>query len=170
MLSSHANDPGLNRGCTHVVECVAYSASLKATGRMLIDKHARRINHNLVRLANLKDGIALAATGVGAVDRARRGMRRPRSVVDIQRVKGAYSSRSCAICQIREHELPTGQHHEPYSVQAGMLLLDIVCQYWVDPQIRFATEGYMTFGCRSLRWVIPKFHIAVHREHCRGQF
>ncbi|TFK82052.1 hypothetical protein K466DRAFT_603992 [Polyporus arcularius HHB13444] len=84
-VSTHANDPGLNRGCAYVVEGVAYRAFLKATGNMPTEKHAHCNNHNAVKLANLKDGAVLSATGVGAVDCARHGMRRPCSIGDLQK-------------------------------------------------------------------------------------
>ncbi len=84
-ISNDANDPTLNNGCAYIVAPDAYKVFLTATGNLPPEKHTHCNNHNAVKLANLKNGVHLAATGVGAVDCARHGFRRPCAVGDLQK-------------------------------------------------------------------------------------
>ncbi|TFK80373.1 hypothetical protein K466DRAFT_569698 [Polyporus arcularius HHB13444] len=59
--------------------------SSRPTGNLPPEKHTHCNNHNAVKLANLKNGVHLAATGVGAVDCARHGFRCPCAVGDLQK-------------------------------------------------------------------------------------
>ncbi|KAI0713195.1 hypothetical protein C8T65DRAFT_528834, partial [Cerioporus squamosus] len=84
-VSTDINDPTLNNGCAYMVRPGPYKDFLEATGNLPTEKHTHCNNHNAVKLANLKNGATLAATGVGAVDCARHGFRRPCAVGDLQK-------------------------------------------------------------------------------------
>ncbi len=99
-VSTDANDPTLNNGCAYIVAPEAYKAFLTATGNIPTEKHAHCNNHNAVKLANLKDSAILAATGVGAVDCARHGFRRPCSVGDLQKGERYVIFSDCAISSL----------------------------------------------------------------------
>lgn len=47
---------------------------------------------------------------------------------------------------------------------------DIACQYSINLLRRFETYAYGTLVWRTIRWAIPKFHIAAHRDHCRATY
>ncbi len=84
-VSCEESDPSLNDGIAYMVKEQQYKVFLEATGNLPPEKHTHCNNHNAVKLANLKNGALLAATGVGAVDCARHGFRRPASIGDLQK-------------------------------------------------------------------------------------
>ncbi|KAI0702783.1 hypothetical protein C8T65DRAFT_579081 [Cerioporus squamosus] len=159
-VSTDENDPTLNNGCSYIVSPAAYKDFLTATGNIPPEKHTHCNNHNAVKLANLKNGATLAATGVGAVDCARHGFRRPCSVGDLQKGE-RYANMD-------------------YLLHFTLLLTvipwitatyDIACQFGINLFSRFREiYGFDTLDSRSFRWAIPKFHINAHREYCRSQF
>ncbi|KAI0684667.1 hypothetical protein C8T65DRAFT_712959 [Cerioporus squamosus] len=165
-ISSEANDPDLNRGCAYVVEDRAYKAFLEATGNMPTEKHAHCNNHNAVKLANLKNHATLAATGIGAVDCARHGLRRPCSVGDLQKGERYANMDYLLNSTLRQMSSPT----QPLTHREVMAIYDIACQFGINLNTRFVTYGFTTLGIRSLRWAVPKFHIAAHREWCRSSY
>lgn len=82
---SDAVDPDLNKGCAYVVEETAYKKHLAKFDKQLMDPIDGCNNHDAVKLATLKNGAGLAATGMATVDCARHDMKRPCSTGDLQK-------------------------------------------------------------------------------------
>ncbi|RDX48568.1 hypothetical protein OH76DRAFT_1456274 [Lentinus brumalis] len=159
-VSCEESDPSLNDGIAYMVKEQQYKAFLEATGNLPPEKHTHCNNHNAVKLANLKNGALLAATGVGAVDCARHGFRRPASIGDLQKGE-RYANMDYLLMSTLCLTII------PWIVAT----YDIACQFGINLHHRFdEVYGWRTWAGRSLRWAIPKFHIAAHREYCRGQY
>ncbi|KAH9847790.1 hypothetical protein C2E23DRAFT_942536 [Lenzites betulinus] len=158
-VSNDINDPSLNNGCSYFVEESAYKSHLTTHGHIPTEKHPQCNNHNAVKLANTKNDGHLAATGVGTVDCARHGMKRASSVGDLQKGERYVNM---------DYLLHRSLLHTPIS--SLTVSYDIACQYSINLRQRFETYGYGTVVMRSIRWAIPKFHIAAHRDLCQASY
>lgn len=84
-MSNDAVDPSLNKGCAYVVEETAYKDHIAKFDNQRTDPTQSCNNHDAVKLATLKGGAGLAASGVATVDCARHDMKRPCSTGDLQK-------------------------------------------------------------------------------------
>ncbi|KAI0323812.1 hypothetical protein GY45DRAFT_1349685 [Cubamyces sp. BRFM 1775] len=158
-ISMDTLNPSLNNGLAYVVEDSAYKKHLDMYGHLPTEKGLPCNNHNTVKLANMKDSSHLAATGVGTVDCARHGLKRPCSVGDLQK-----GERYVNMDYLLHSSLATT------SIPSLTVSYDIACQYSVNLQCRFGMYQYGTLADRTIRWVIPKFHISAHQESCRANY
>ncbi|KAJ3007171.1 hypothetical protein NUW54_g3646 [Trametes sanguinea] len=102
-------------------------------GHLPTEKHSQCNNHNAIKLANSKDSSHLAATGVGTVDCARHGMKRPASVGDLQK-----GERYVNMDYLLHSSLSTT------TVPSSTISYDIACQYSVKLRRRFDAYSYAT--------------------------
>ena len=84
-VSSDATDPGLNRGYAYFVEESAYKTHLQIHGKEDQKEKSSCSNYDTVKLANMRGGHRVAASGVGTVECARHDMKRPCSIGDLQK-------------------------------------------------------------------------------------
>lgn len=84
-VSSDVVDPGLNRGYAYFVEENVYCAYLDTYDKDQHEEQSTCNSHNAVKLANMRGGERMAASGVGTVECVRHDMKRPSSVGDLQK-------------------------------------------------------------------------------------
>lgn len=84
-VSTDASDPGLNRGYAYFVEESAYKMHLQIHGKEDQKEKSSCHNHDAVKLANMRGGHGVAASGVGTVECARHDMKRPCSIGNLQK-------------------------------------------------------------------------------------
>ncbi|EIW53788.1 uncharacterized protein TRAVEDRAFT_134057, partial [Trametes versicolor FP-101664 SS1] len=157
-VSNDAVDPSLNKGCAYVVEETAYKDHIAKFDNQRTDPTQSCNNHDAVKLATLKGGAGLAASGVATVDCARHDMKRPCSTGDLQK-----GERYVNIDYLGNSSL---QQNTPIDIAASY---DISCQYSRKFDERFDNYGF-DVSRHDITWGIPKFHINAHQEKCRADY
>ncbi|KAK0490084.1 hypothetical protein EDD18DRAFT_1465849 [Armillaria luteobubalina] len=160
-VSSDEQDPGLNAGYAYFVENQAFKNYLQKYSDLLPEETNTCNNHNAIKLAQLR-GKGTAVSGVGAVVCARHDMRRPLSVVDLQKGE-AYLNMDYAV-------LSTLQCNTP---QQLVISYDIACQWTVNLWNRIAIygPGMAPPQCpENVIGLVPKFHLPAHIFQCQQNF
>lgn len=83
--SDDKRDPGLNNGYAYFVEEKKYKSYLATVSDLVPDEPSTCNNYDAVKLASIRGGNGVSASGVGAIECARHDMKRPLSVGDLQR-------------------------------------------------------------------------------------
>ncbi|KAF9789306.1 hypothetical protein BJ322DRAFT_1000561 [Thelephora terrestris] len=123
-------------------------------------------NFNAVSQAYTKNARGYTVTGVGAVDCARHGFKRPNGIVDLQKGE-RYSNMDFALLSTLIPSLNAG-------ISQVLISYDIGCQWHKNIQNRI--NAYAAFpplqlsGLEYWRVVVPKFHISGHGAECQALF
>ncbi|KAL4261314.1 CxC2-like cysteine cluster KDZ transposase-associated domain-containing protein [Pleurotus pulmonarius] len=161
--SNDIRDPGLNQGFAYFVEEKKYKEFLAATTDLIATEASTCSNYDAVKLANIRGGHGVSASGVGAIECARHDMKRPVSVGDLQLGEKYANMDYLYFSSIRNHSPTT-----------CVVSYDIVCQWTRKLGSRAVAypSGVVdpTFHQTSITYLIPKFHIYAHRDECQYKY
>ncbi|KAK0499303.1 hypothetical protein EDD18DRAFT_1460281 [Armillaria luteobubalina] len=160
-VSSDEQDPGLNAGYAYFVENQAFKNYLQKYSDLLPEETNTCNNHDAIKLAQLC-GKGTAVSGVGAVVCAQHDMRRPLSVVDLQKGE-AYLNMDYAVLSTLQCNMP----------QQLVISYNIACQWTVNLWNWIAIYGPgMAPPQRpeNVIGLVPKFHLPAHIFQCQQNF
>lgn len=89
-VSSSTRDPGLNHGYAYFVEDTAFRQFIQRFDARIPDDVSNCNNHDALKLASMRGGKGLAASGIAAVDCSRHDMKRPVAVCDLYKGERYY--------------------------------------------------------------------------------
>ncbi|KDQ31598.1 hypothetical protein PLEOSDRAFT_1036768, partial [Pleurotus ostreatus PC15] len=161
--SNDIRDPGLNRGYAYFVDEKKYKAFLDASGNFPPEEPSTCNNYDAVKLASVRGGKGMTASGVGTIECSRHDMKRPLSVGDLQ-----LGERYCNMDYLYFSSL---RNHSPNVVVTSY---DIACQWARNLQARAASYPKELVGPRftqlSIKYLVPKFHLYAHRNECQNNY
>jgi hypothetical protein len=94
-VSSNSLDPGLNHGYAYFVEDQAFHKHLAVYDTIQEEQGSGCNNFDAIKLANVRGGRGIAASGIAACGCAQHDMRRPTSVGDLQKGEWYVVRRVC---------------------------------------------------------------------------
>ncbi|KAF9496443.1 hypothetical protein BDN71DRAFT_1482196 [Pleurotus eryngii] len=158
--SSNVQDPGLNKGYAYFIDEKKYKSFLDATGNLPSEEPSTCNNYDAVKLATIRGGKGMTASGVGTIECSRHDMKCPLSVGDLQ-----LGERYCNMDYLYFSSL---QNHSPSFVVTSY---DIACQWSRNLQARAASYPEELVGPRfnqlSIKYLVPKFHLYAHWNECQ---
>ncbi|KAF9491277.1 hypothetical protein BDN71DRAFT_1592386 [Pleurotus eryngii] len=158
--SNGAHDPSLNRGCMYFVEEAQYKDFLRERAYTNIDEANTCNNYDAVKLASIRGGKGTTASSVGTIECSRHDMKCPVSVGDLQRGEQYINMDYLYFSSIKNHSLST-----------LVVSYDITCQWSRNLLLRSMTYPLELVGTQAtdlrLTFLIPKFHLYVHRTECQ---
>ncbi|TFK59371.1 hypothetical protein BDN72DRAFT_945939, partial [Pluteus cervinus] len=164
-VSNATVDPCLNGGCAYLVNGKPYQDFLfKVNDNENVKEETSDCNnHDAIKSASSKGGKGVAITGIAAVECARHDMKRPTSVTTLQKGE-KYIHMDYAFLSSLSQNAPS-QIVESY---------DIACQWSKKLRVRvgeyspwFTTD---LLDSRNITYLVPKWHLAAHRDSCRTGF
>ncbi|EPS93480.1 hypothetical protein FOMPIDRAFT_39266, partial [Fomitopsis schrenkii] len=159
-VSSDLVDPGLNRGYAYFVEEHAYRTYLNMYDKDQHEDQSTCNSHNAVKLANMRGGERMAASGVGTVECVRHDMKRPSSVGDLQKGERYVNMDYLFASSLCKSEV----------VQV-VVSYDIACQWSVNLWSRMTQYDFeFNQEQRTIIFLIPKFHLPAHQESCQIKY
>ncbi|KAF9500747.1 hypothetical protein BDN71DRAFT_1567169, partial [Pleurotus eryngii] len=161
--SNDIRDPGLNRGFAYFVEEKKYKEFLAVTTDLVTTEPSTCSNYDAVKLANIRGGNGVSASGVGAIECARHDMKCPVSVGDLQLGEKYANMDYLYFSSIRNHSPAT-----------CVVSYDIVCQWTrkLGARAMAYPNGVVdpNFHQTGITYLIPKFHIYAHRDECQYKY
>lgn len=82
-VSTAERDPGLNHGYAYFVEDTRFRNYISEFDSRIPDDVSNCNNHDALKLASMRGGKGLAASGIAAVDCSRHDMKLPAGVCDL---------------------------------------------------------------------------------------
>ncbi|KDQ25464.1 hypothetical protein PLEOSDRAFT_1106392 [Pleurotus ostreatus PC15] len=116
--SSDIRDPGLSRGFAYFVEEKKYKEFLSAYTDLVVPEASTCSDYDAVKLASIRGGKGVSASGVGTIECARHDMKRPLSVGDLQLGEKYVNMDYLYFSSIRNH-----------SPSSCFVSYDIACQW-----------------------------------------
>ncbi|KAF9559266.1 hypothetical protein CPC08DRAFT_611227, partial [Agrocybe pediades] len=158
-ISSEQADPSLSKGWSYFVEEIDYKAFLGEFD----SKPSTCSNHTAVNNDHIaKPG--LSASGCAVVDDARHGLKRPCSVGDLQKGE-RYVNMDYLFCSsMRNTELVEFVVSYDVACQWSINLWERLGKYPEWMRIKHAGDG------KTVRFLVPKFHLPAHVRRCRTTF
>ncbi|KAJ8703478.1 hypothetical protein PTI98_002100 [Pleurotus ostreatus] len=161
--SSDIRDPGLSRGFAYFVEEKKYKEFLSAYTDLVVPEASTCSDYDAVKLASIRGGKGVSASGVGTIECARHDMKRPLSVGDLQLGEKYVNMDYLYFSSIRNH-----------SPSSCFVSYDIACQWTRKLGNRVAVYPDNVVGpCfaeLSISYLVPKFHIYAHRSECQYKY
>ncbi|KAG1780044.1 hypothetical protein EV702DRAFT_1178215 [Suillus placidus] len=161
LVSSDIVDPGISKGWSYFVEEKAYKSYLEDNK----DRNQERstcASHNAVNMADMKKSRGLAATGVGTVDCARHNMKLRNAVGDLQKGEKYVNMDYLFFSAMKHH-----------NVIVLNVSYDIACQWskhlW-SRMSKLPSVFHLDYDNKSIKFLIPKFHLPAHIEPCQIDF
>ncbi|KAF9781860.1 hypothetical protein BJ322DRAFT_1010483, partial [Thelephora terrestris] len=159
------SDPPLSNGLAYMVpnqklqEHLSHCSKSGQTGEI----NTCGSSFNAVSQAYTKYAKGYAVTGVGGVDCARHGFKRPNGVVDLQRGE-RYCNMDFALMSTLVPSLNAG-------ITRILISYDIACQWHKNFQARLKTyNAFPPLQLSALTYwkvVVPKFHLPGHGQECQ---
>ncbi|KAJ3516066.1 hypothetical protein NLJ89_g1356 [Agrocybe chaxingu] len=161
-VSSDLRDPGLNHGYAYVVDNTEFKAYLAKCDEAIPDDKSTCNNHDAIKSASARGGHGTAASGSGTAECARHDMKRPIAVGDLQKGE-RYVNMDYFVLSSLEH----------CKLMRIVISYDIACQWSKNFSSRCGLYPPNILSTRKdleLVYLVPKFHLPAHVQHCQENF
>ncbi|TFK61735.1 hypothetical protein BDN72DRAFT_777906, partial [Pluteus cervinus] len=159
-VSKDEFDPSLNDGSAYVVKESDYKDFIACHGESIATQTSTCNNHDAIKSANSRGGKGIASSGIATIDDARHDMKRPVSVGDLQKGERYVNVDYLFISSLAQNA--------PLRVSSSY---DIACQWALNLLARVLMYGPdFDLGPRRINFMVPKFHIAAHRDECQANY